>query len=159
MKTYRKMRLRARVWLVLICAAFILGIFCGSLCEAVSMESQPEATETIVAPEVAQEVAEVLPQYEYAGKFKITAYCACSKCCGQWANGITASGAHAVEGVTIAADTNVLPFDTAVLIAGQEYKVQDTGGAIKGNRIDIFIADHQRANEYGVQTHDVYIIK
>lgn len=159
MKMYRKRRLRPRVWAALCCVTFAAGIFCGSLCEAVSKDSTPEAAETIVTPEVVQEVAEVLPRYEYAGNFKITAYCACSKCCGQWANGITANGETAIEGITIAADTSVLQFDTRVMIAGQEYTVQDTGGAIKGNRIDIYMQEHAAALAYGVQMHDVYIIK
>ena len=91
------------------------------------------------------------------GKYKLTAYCACVKCCGK-TDGITASGVRAKEGVTIAADTT-LPFGTKVLIDGHEYTVQDGGGAIKGNRIDIYFDSHQDALEFGVQHKEIYIMK
>ena len=56
-------------------------------------------------------------------EYVITAYCPCTKCCGK-SDGITASGEKAVEGVTIAADTNILPFGTKVIIDGNEFTVQ-----------------------------------
>lgn len=90
--------------------------------------------------------------------FIATAYCSCEKCCGEWAknrpNGIvyTASGEVAEEGVTIAADWNVLPKGTKVEIKGIGFRVvQDRGGAIQGNRIDIYFDSHQEALEFGVQ--------
>lgn len=89
----------------------------------------------------------------------VTAYCSCYRCCGK-TNGITASGARATEGVTIAADTNKLPFGTRVYIEGVgERVVQDRGGAIRGNRIDLFFSDHQRALNFGRQTREVCIIE
>lgn len=90
------------------------------------------------------------------GKFKLTAYCACKLCCGK-SDGITASGVKAVEGVTIAADTSILPFGTKVLIDDHEYTVQDRGGAIKGNKIDIYFENHKKAQSFGVQYKNVYI--
>jgi 3D (Asp-Asp-Asp) domain-containing protein len=90
--------------------------------------------------------------------YVITAYCSCYRCCGK-TNGITASGAKATEGVTIAADTNKLPFGTRVYIEGVgERIVQDRGGAIKGNRIDLYFSDHQRALNFGRQTKQVKIL-
>ena len=88
------------------------------------------------------------------GTFKLTAYCACKKCCGK-SNGITASGARAVEGVTIAADKR-FPFGTKLIIDGHEYTVQDRGGAIKSNRIDIYFTSHQSALNFGVQYKEVF---
>lgn len=92
------------------------------------------------------------------GKYIITAYCPCVKCCGK-SNGITASGAKAVEGVTIAADTKVLPFGTKIIIDGNTYTVQDRGGAVKGNRIDIFFDSHDKALQFGRQTKEIIIIE
>lgn len=92
------------------------------------------------------------------GEYKLTAYCPCMKCCGK-TDGITASGVQAVQGVTIAADTSVLPFDTVVIIGGKEYIVQDVGGAIKGNKIDIYFDNHQEALDFGVQYADVFVKK
>ena len=97
--------------------------------------------------------------YINLGSFKITAYCSCSKCCGQWSGGPTASGVMPQAGRTIAVDTNVIPFGTQVLIDGHTYIAEDTGGGIKGNRIDIFFASHQEALNWGIKYKDVSIIK
>ena len=90
-------------------------------------------------------------------EYVITAYCPCEKCCGQ-SDGITASGEKAVEGVTVAADTDVLPFGTKVIIDDNIYTVQDRGGAIKGNRIDLYFDSHQEALNFGRQTKEVTIL-
>ena len=91
--------------------------------------------------------------------YVITAYCPCVKCCGK-TNGITASGTKAEQGVTVAADTNKLPFGTKIYIDGiGERVVQDRGGAIKGNKIDLFFSDHQSALNFGRQTKQVTIMK
>jgi 3D (Asp-Asp-Asp) domain-containing protein len=103
------------------------------------------------------QIEEPIQQTVNLGKYKLTAYCACVKCCGK-TDGITASGVRATEGVTIAADTT-RPFGTKVLIDGHEYTVQDRGGAIKGNRIDIYFDSHQDALEFGVQHKEIFIMK
>jgi 3D (Asp-Asp-Asp) domain-containing protein len=92
--------------------------------------------------------------------FTITAYCSCSKCCGK-SDGITYSGQKAVEGITIAADLNILPIGTVVEIEGiGKRTVQDKGGNIKGNRIDLFMGtDHQKALNFGKQERWVTVIK
>lgn len=95
---------------------------------------------------------------QVVSKYVVTAYCHCSKCCGK-SDGITASGAKAVEGVTIATDTEYIPFGTQVQIDGNIYTVQDTGGAIKGNRIDIYFDTHEKALQYGRQIKEVIIFE
>lgn len=88
-----------------------------------------------------------------------TAYCPCEKCCGSDACGITASGAKAREGITIAADWDVLPEGTIVEIEGLGYRiVEDTGSAIKGHRIDIYFEAHEEALEFGVQEVRVRVV-
>lgn len=90
--------------------------------------------------------------------FKATAYCACIKCCGK-TNGITASGVKAIEGVTIAADWNVLPKETVVYIQGIGYRtIQDKGGAIKGNKIDVYFNNHETAKNFGVKKLKVKVM-
>lgn len=85
----------------------------------------------------------------YLGKFEITFYCHCVKCCGK-SNGITASGIKAVDGITIAADTSKIPLGSYVYIDGIGCRiVQDRGGVIKGNKIDVYISDHNKALEMG----------
>jgi 3D (Asp-Asp-Asp) domain-containing protein len=93
------------------------------------------------------------PEWESLGEFRVTAYCGGKCCCGVWADEdcTTASGEKAVEGVTVAADTSVLPFDTVIRIGDEEYTVQDTGSAVQGNTIDIYFDDHQDALEHGVK--------
>lgn len=81
--------------------------------------------------------------------FKVTAYCACSKCCGKQ-TGITASGTRATAGRTIAASSQYA-FGTKLIINGKEYTVEDRGGAIQGNRIDIYMDTHAEALAWGVK--------
>ena len=118
----------------------------------------PEPTPTPIPIESEMVVKRTTSEQRSLGVFKLTAYCACSKCCGK-SDGITASGVKAVEGVTIAADTRVLPFGTKVIINGHEYIVQDKGGSIKGNRIDVYFDSHQKALEFGVQHKEIFIAK
>lgn len=97
--------------------------------------------------------------YEYQGDFVLTAYCACPICCGAYSNmenPRTASGTRATANRTIAADTSVFPFGTELVINGQVYVVEDRGGAIQGNRIDVFFDSHQAALNFGRQTAEVY---
>jgi len=70
-------------------------------------------------------------------------------------HGRTASGAPATTGV-IAADPRVLPIGSRVRIeAGTytgEYIVADTGGAVKGKRIDIWTPSSREAMRFGRRT-------
>ena len=96
----------------------------------------------------------------YLGNFKITHYCACTKCCGKNAQGITASGKKVEENKTIAVDPNVIKLGSKVYIDGYGYmEAQDTGSAIKGNIIDVYVADHQEALNLGVVYTDVWLVK
>ena len=93
------------------------------------------------------------------GEFKITAYCPCKKCCGDYADGYTYSGTVATEGRTIAVDPKVIPLGSIVEIDGVEYVAEDIGGAIKGNRIDLYFNSHQEALNWGVQEIEVSLIE
>lgn len=95
------------------------------------------------------------PRTEYVGRFKVTAYCSCEKCCGTGATGQTASGTIATEGRTIAASSNYA-FGTQLMFNGNVYTVEDRGGAINGNVIDLYFASHEAACAWGVQYCDVY---
>ena len=81
--------------------------------------------------------------------YKITAYCSCAKCCGK-TTGRTASGTVATAGRTVAAPAN-FAFGTKLNIGGHVYTVEDRGGAIKGNRIDIYVNSHSEALRWGVR--------
>lgn len=98
----------------------------------------------------------------FVGSFIITAYCPCEICCGEYSNissPTTSSGVIAKSNHTISADITILPYQTEVIIAGQSYVVEDTGGAIKGNRIDMFFNTHYETLEYGKKIENVYIKK
>lgn len=93
------------------------------------------------------------------GEFRVTAYCSCPKCCGEWADGITATGTVATEVRTIAVDPDIIPLGSVVEIDGSEYVAEDIGGSIKGNRVDIYFSDHNDALAWGVQDHDIFLIE
>mgnify|MGYP001524455489 CR=1 FL=1 len=89
--------------------------------------------------------------YTNESTMTVTAYCPCEKCCGAYSNGYTATGAKATQGVTIATDPDVIPMGTEVEIDGHIYIAQDVGGAISGNRIDLYFDSHEDALQWGVQ--------
>lgn len=99
----------------------------------------------------------------YMGDFVATAYCICYKCCGKTpedlAYGVTASGAKATPGRTVAVDPNVIPLGSTVIVNGKEFYVaEDTGKAIKGNRVDICFSTHEEALQFGRQIVEVEVI-
>ena len=89
--------------------------------------------------------------------YKITAYCPCSKCCGK-STGRTASGTKATAGRTVAAPSN-FAFGTKLNIGGHVYTVEDRGGAINGNKIDIYVSSHQAALQWGVRYLTVSVVE
>lgn len=89
------------------------------------------------------------------GNFKLTAYCPCVACCGK-SDGITSTGVKAQANRTIAVDPKIIPYGTVVEIGGREYVAEDCGGAIKGNRIDVYFDNHAEALNFGVQHKEVF---
>ena len=101
-------------------------------------------------------------------KMTVTAYCNCGKCCSWHRNwygrpvydkgpnkgkkkviGQTASGRRAGWG-TAAVDTRYYPFGTIFYIPDYGYaRAEDTGGAIKGDHIDLWFPGHLRAKAWG----------
>ncbi|MFS0576974.1 3D domain-containing protein [Sporosarcina sp. 179-K 3D1 HS] len=80
-----------------------------------------------------------------------TAYTAyCKGCSGTTAYGIDLR-ANPNQKV-IAVDPRIIPLGTKVWVEGYgEAVAGDTGGAIKGNKIDVFIPSHSSAMEWGVK--------
>ena len=88
----------------------------------------------------------------------VSAYCACMQCCGK-TNGITASGTQATANRTIAA-SSVYPFGTKIEIEGMGiYTVEDRGGAITGNKIDIYFDSHQEALQFGRRNLQIKVVE
>lgn len=89
----------------------------------------------------------------YDLEVEVTHYCACSKCCGSNADGITASGKSVAIGMV--AMSSHYPFGTQIMIGGTMYTVEDRGGSgIENNihRVDIFVPDHKEALRLGRYT-------
>lgn len=133
---------------------FLSGFLVGlTYTEHINPDIENDEVEKTFLPDTPILFSPILPEIEEVEwqTFKATAYCPCEKCCGK-NDGITASGIKAKEGITIAADWNVLPAGTEVEIQGIGTRiVQDKGGAIRGNRIDIFFENHRDALNFGVQ--------
>ena len=105
-----------------------------------------------------------------------TGYCKCGECCGWKRNwygkpvyksgslkgkrkkvGITATGKRAKHG-TIAADTSRYPFGTVMYVPGYGYGiVQDVGGGVKGEHIDLYFRSHNKALKWGKNKKKVKI--
>lgn len=158
-------------WGVCILIGLIIGVIL-SLGIGLLFKDERSETPEPIAETVLKVTPELTPTLEpkiiSLGEYKLTAYCSCEKCCGYWAtvrpideNGkpivYTANMSVAKQGVTVAADTDVLPFGTVLLINGHEYIVQDRGGAIKGNRIDVYFESHEEALQFGVQYKEIFL--
>ena len=114
--------------------------------------------EDVLNREFEEKLKEKLKEKQLLGEFKITAYCPCPLCCGEWADGLTYTETIATEGRTIAVDPEVIPLGSKVEIKGEEYIAEDIGGAIKGNRIDLFFENHEDALKWGVQSLNIFLI-
>ena len=124
-------------------------------------------SETVTPPKHASTPVEVstnrksseISNWRYIGEFKTTGYCGENypHICNNGDSTYTATMTRPKQGRTIAVDPNVIPYGSKVRINGVEYIAEDCGGAIKGNRIDIFFTSHDSALSYGVQTCEVWI--
>ena len=124
----------------------------------VELKPQLEVSETVTEDETGdytlnndvEEVEVEVIEKPTTTTFKVTAYCPCIKCCGK-EDGITATGTVATAGRTIAVDPTVIPYGSKVVLNGTTYVAEDCGGAIKGNKIDMFFNTHQEALQWGVK--------
>lgn len=91
---------------------------------------------------------EELQKWRALGQFTVTYYWPGEDIYGR----LTSTGAIAEEERTIAVDPSIIPYGSIVLINGKEYVAQDCGGAIKGNKIDIFV-DSLKMQKYTVEIY------
>jgi len=96
-----------------------------------------------------------------ATMYTLTGYCSCDICCGIYSNGITSTGTEVTAGRTIAVDPDVIPLGSKVVIEGLNniYVAEDIGGAIQGNKIDVFFATHEQAWNFGRQKRKIWILE
>lgn len=142
--------------------------------EVLSSETMDNTTEEVLTNQMGNIPGDDVPAHGYASleayladgnklpngksaQFTVTHYCGCVTCCGSWSSGsesdaVGAAGTKLTPYYSVAVDTSVIPFGTILHDAdGNEYKAEDTGSAIKGYRIDLFIGNHAEAIELGVK--------
>lgn len=138
----------------------IIMIYWLAETEAAAYQGDTEKPEeTIVLEEEPVDMQEVIkPEPESLGVFTITHYCRENypHICNNGDATQTATGTVPTPGRTIAADPDVIPYGTTVLIDGHEYVVEDCGGAIKDKRIDILVDTHAEALSLGIYETEVY---
>ncbi len=135
----------------------------------IKYKNEQEIEKTVLSETVIKEPVDKIVQVQsattYRGStradgtrlFKVTAYCPCLKCCGK-TNGITASGTKAAPNRTIATSKQ-FSFGTKLLINGITYTVEDRGGAIQGDKIDVYFNTHQEALRWGVKYLPVQVVE
>lgn len=114
---------------------------------------------------------------------QVTAYCPCSICCGDQADGITSTGVNVLSGnpndaYGIAADPRAIPYGTRIYVPGYWESLQnnetfiptrlstvdDTGGAMRQSwdrkrviHLDVRYRTHRAALSWGVRIMRVFI--
>jgi len=93
----------------------------------------------------------------------VSAYCPCEKCCPGTSDNITANGHRIKPGEKFVAADRRYAFGTMMTIPGynegRPVPVLDRGGAINGNKIDLYFDTHKAALEWGVKTLQVRIVR
>jgi 3D (Asp-Asp-Asp) domain-containing protein len=118
----------------------------------------------VLAPEPVVEVVTEAPEWI---TFEATAYVAL---CDTGCTGITKTGVDVRNTTThegkrvIAVDPSVIPLGSSVeirLVDGTIIKAtaQDTGGAIRGNRLDLLVSTEDKAWQFGRQTVQLRIME
>ena len=142
--------------------------------EVLSSETMDNTTEEVLTNQMGHIPGDDVPAHGYASleayladgnklpneksaQFTVTHYCGCVTCCGSWSSGsesdaVGAAGTKLTPYYSVAVDTSIIPLGTILRDAdGNEYKAEDTGSAINGYRVDLFIGDHAEASELGVK--------
>lgn len=168
------------IMLLAVAIVFALVMACGNASaeetyivvpvEVIEPEAEPITCEA-EAPETDEN--ELIEQALLENAVKIenvtmTHYCICKKCCGKSPDdpgyGITASGRQATPYVSVAVDPDVIPLGSDVLVDYGDGEIHymradDTGGAVKGNHIDLCVGSHQEAINLGVNTVTVWVVQ
>ncbi len=122
-------------------------------------EETPEATEPKIEKQ-ANTANEESSEDQTGETISVSATAYTAECDG--CSGVTATGIDLLENPNmkvIAVDPSVIPLGTRVHVEGYgEAIAGDTGGAIKGNKIDIHVPTKDEAYDWGVRTVDVTIL-
>lgn len=154
-------------WIITLVIAAVMSASITALIMKPKAEAVTTSEPTFFTQKV-QETEPTEPAMESLDEYRITAYCPCEICCGEWANKRTKGivlGAYGVElepGVSIAAP---FPAGTKLYIDGiGEYTVQDKLATwvvekYDSKVIDIYFESHEDAKAFGLQHKEVFIMK
>lgn len=104
------------------------------------------------------------------GTFRITYYCSCSRCSDDYGR-VTATthktGRLAEAGRTVAVDPSVINLGDKLKVGDAEfgienahdYVAEDTGFAVKGEVLDVYVDSHEDIPEHGVDYLNVWIVR
>ncbi len=133
----------------------ITGALLVGLSLIATLMIRAKITEETPLPEVVDHRSGAIFQPQAAPESQIsrvTAYCPCELCCGQWSDGFTASGRPAMQGRTAAADASLWDIGSCIDVPGVGHRViEDTGSAMIGRRLDIYFDSHEEALRFGVR--------
>lgn len=114
---------------------------------------------TAIEPAIPEQVPAPVQEPSRGGRIltcEATAYC--------YGN-ITKTGTSPVEGRTIAVDPEVIPLGSRVYVSCESwpevngwYIAEDTGGAIKGNIIDVYMQDYDTCLQFGRRQVEVRVL-
>lgn len=121
-----------------------------------ALKAEREAEEKRKAEEEAKRKAEEAKRGRLVARMRCTFYTGSADEGGS----ITALGTPVTPWYTVAVDPRVIPLGSKIRIEGFNgiFYCADTGGAIKGNIIDIAVGSKSEANRLGVQYHNVYLV-
>jgi 3D (Asp-Asp-Asp) domain-containing protein len=130
---------------------FLVALLLSAACGAAPVDAQEEAARPASSGSGVPTLVAARP----LRPFSVTAYCT---------GRITQSGARVKPGMA-AADPRVLPVGSTIRVDGQGraydgvYTVTDTGRAIKGRELDLYLADCDEAEQFGRRTMSVAVIR
>ncbi|MED3943321.1 LysM peptidoglycan-binding domain-containing protein [Priestia megaterium] len=128
---------------------------------AQAQAAQEQAQKEQAAQQQAAQQQQQQSQQQASGKsmtVEATAYTAnCAGCSGTTATGVNLKSNPNQR--VIAVDPSVIPLGSKVYVEGYGQAVAaDTGGAIKGNRIDVFVSSDSAAQDWGRRSVKITVI-
>lgn len=145
------------IWIILSTMLTVVAFFAAYKTLQIS-SLQAAENQTVEIDKAEAEIEEIVakPEKRYLGRYKITGYDTCAKCCGK-EDGITASGVIATVGRTCAAPESI-PFGTKLLIEGIGERIVEDRGGFDDNVIDVLCENH--AECYALTGYyDVYVVE
>lgn len=138
--------------MMIICTAFSMPVH--------AKEKPAEETREIIGYKTKWKTKKVkVKRKKYLGRFYITHYCPCARCCGAGGGKVTASGTRPTAGRTVGVNPRLIKYGTQLQIGKQRgYVAEDTGGGIGWQHLDIFCSTHQEALNAGVGWEKVWAV-